>query len=79
MGTALQHRADFASGSHPAASHRTKPETLALAMIGRTTAILFYSPNSYTQQSDGIWAVSIDGDRKARQILAHGTNATLSP
>ena len=31
------------------------------------------------QKADGIWAVSLDGDRKPRQILSHGTNATLSP
>jgi eukaryotic-like serine/threonine-protein kinase len=40
---------------------------------------LFYSNNFYTQKADGVWAISIDGDRKPRQILAHGTNATLSP
>ena len=40
---------------------------------------LFYSPNSYTQKSDGVWAISIEGDRKPRQILAHGSSATLSP
>jgi hypothetical protein len=40
---------------------------------------LFYSPNIFTQKEDGIWAVSLDGDRKPRQVLAHGNNATLSP
>jgi Tol biopolymer transport system component len=40
---------------------------------------LFYSPNIFTQKEDGIWAVSLEGDRKPRQVLAHGNNATLSP
>jgi serine/threonine-protein kinase len=40
---------------------------------------LFYSPNVFTQKEDGVWAVSLEGDRKPRQILAHGTNAALSP
>jgi eukaryotic-like serine/threonine-protein kinase len=40
---------------------------------------LFYSPNLFTQKEEGIWAVSLDGDRKPRQVLAHGTSATLSP
>ncbi|HTW32133.1 MAG TPA: protein kinase [Candidatus Sulfotelmatobacter sp.] len=40
---------------------------------------LFYSTNSYTQKSDGVWATSIDGDRKPHEVLAHGTNAVLSP
>ncbi len=40
---------------------------------------LFYSPNVFTQKADGIWAVSLDGDRKPKQILARGANATLSP
>ena len=40
---------------------------------------LFYSPNSYTQKDDGVWAVSVDGDRKPRRVLAHGSTAVLSP
>jgi serine/threonine protein kinase len=40
---------------------------------------LFYSPNIFTQKEDGIWAVSLEGDRKPHEILAHGTSATLSP
>ena len=40
---------------------------------------IFYSPNLFTQKEDGIWAVSLDGDRKPHQILAHGGDATLSP
>ncbi len=40
---------------------------------------LFYSPNLFTQKEEGIWAVSLDGERKTRQILPHGMNATLSP
>jgi len=40
---------------------------------------LFYSPNIFTQKEEGIWVVSLDGDRKPRQILARGINATLSP
>jgi hypothetical protein len=40
---------------------------------------LFYSPNAFMQKADGVWAVSLDGDRKARQVLPHGTNASLSP
>jgi Tol biopolymer transport system component len=40
---------------------------------------LFYSPNVFMQKDDGVWAVSLDGDRKPRQILPHGTNAVLSP
>jgi serine/threonine protein kinase len=40
---------------------------------------LLYSPNAFTQSQDGIWAVSVDGDRKPRQVLTHGTYATLSP
>ena len=40
---------------------------------------LFFSPNMFTQKAEGEWAVSLDGDRKPRRILAHGTQATLSP
>ncbi len=40
---------------------------------------LFYSPNVFTQKEDGIWAVSVEEDRKPRKVLDHGTNATLSP
>lgn len=40
---------------------------------------LFYSPNIFTQKEDGIWAVSVEGDRKPRKVLDHGGNATLSP
>jgi len=40
---------------------------------------LFYAPNVFTQRGEGIWAVSVDGERKPRQILDHGTNAALSP
>ncbi len=40
---------------------------------------LLYSPNVFMQKDDGIWAVSLDGDRKPRQILQHGTNGVLSP
>jgi Tol biopolymer transport system component len=40
---------------------------------------LFYSPNLFMQPEDGVWAVSLDGDPKPRQVLAHGANATLSP
>jgi eukaryotic-like serine/threonine-protein kinase len=40
---------------------------------------IFYSPNVFTQKAEGTWAVSVDGDRKPRQVLAHGANATLSP
>ena len=40
---------------------------------------LLYSPNVFMQKDDGVWAVSLDGDRKPRQILWHGTNAVLSP
>jgi Tol biopolymer transport system component len=40
---------------------------------------LFYSPNPYTQKDDGIWAAALDGDRKSRQVLQHGSNAALSP
>jgi eukaryotic-like serine/threonine-protein kinase len=40
---------------------------------------LFYSPNVFMQKDNGVWAVSLNGDRKPRQVLSHGTNATLSP
>jgi serine/threonine protein kinase len=40
---------------------------------------LFYSPNIYTQKGEGIWALSLDGERKPHQILPYGTSATLSP
>lgn len=40
---------------------------------------LFFSPNMYTQRAEGEWAVSLGGDRKPQRILAHGTQATLSP
>ena len=40
---------------------------------------LFFSPNIFTQKEDGIWTISLDGDRKPRQILPHGNNGTLSP
>jgi Tol biopolymer transport system component len=40
---------------------------------------LFYSPNSYTQKEDGIWAASLNGAGKPRQVLLHGSNAVLSP
>ena len=40
---------------------------------------LFYSPNPFMQAGEGIWAVPLEGDRKPRQIVAHGTNAALSP
>jgi len=40
---------------------------------------LFYSPNIYTQKEEGIWAVPVEGERKGRQIVPHGANATLSP
>ena len=39
---------------------------------------LLYSPNVFMQKDNGVWAVSLDGDRKPRQVLSHGTNATLS-
>jgi len=39
---------------------------------------IFYSPNSFTQKEVGVWAVSLNGDRKPRQIVTHGINATLS-
>jgi Tol biopolymer transport system component len=40
---------------------------------------LIYSPNVLTQKEDGIWAVSLEGDRVPRKLLPHGANATLSP
>ena len=40
---------------------------------------LIFSPNLYMQPGEGIWAVSLDGDRKPRQIVAHGGAAALSP
>jgi eukaryotic-like serine/threonine-protein kinase len=40
---------------------------------------LLYSPNLFTQSEDGIWAISVDGDRKPRQVRARGDYATLSP
>ena len=40
---------------------------------------LIYSPSAIIDKEDGVWAVSLEGDRKPRQILAHGENATLSP
>lgn len=40
---------------------------------------LILSPNLYMQPGEGIWAVSLDGDRKPRQIVAHGGAAALSP
>ena len=40
---------------------------------------LFFSPNIFTQKEDGVWTISLDGDRKPRQILPHGNNGTLSP
>ncbi|HEX8817340.1 MAG TPA: protein kinase [Terriglobales bacterium] len=40
---------------------------------------LIYSPNIFTQKENGIWAITLDGDRKPRQILPYGTNGTLSP
>ena len=40
---------------------------------------LFYSPNLFTQKAEGIWAVSLDGERKPHQIMAQGSGATLSP
>jgi serine/threonine protein kinase len=45
----------------------------------RDGTTLFYSPNAFTQKEDGIWAVSLQRDRKPRQILAHGGDASLSP
>ncbi|MGA7218056.1 MAG: protein kinase [Candidatus Sulfotelmatobacter sp.] len=40
---------------------------------------LFFSPNIYTQKEDGVWASSLNGDRKPHQVLTHGTNAVISP
>jgi serine/threonine-protein kinase len=40
---------------------------------------LFYSPNRFTQKDEGIWAVSLEGDRNPHQVLPHGTDSTLSP
>ena len=40
---------------------------------------LFYSPNAFTQKEVGVWALSLEGDRKPRQIVAHGSNGSLSP
>jgi len=40
---------------------------------------LFYSPNIFTQKEDGIWSVSVEGERKPHKVLDHGANATLSP
>ncbi len=45
----------------------------------RTGNTLFYSPNLFIQPEDGVWAVSLDGDRKPHQVVAHGASATLSP
>jgi len=40
---------------------------------------LLCSPNIYTQKEDGVWAISVDGDRKPHQVLTHGNAAALSP
>jgi Tol biopolymer transport system component len=40
---------------------------------------LFFSPNTFTQKEVGVWTMSLDGDRKPRQIVASATFATLSP
>jgi len=40
---------------------------------------LFYSPNTFTQKEVGVWTISLDGDRKPREIIASATFATLSP
>ncbi len=41
---------------------------------------LFYSPSVLTSQRENpVWAVSLDGDRKPRQVLSNGANAALSP
>jgi eukaryotic-like serine/threonine-protein kinase len=41
---------------------------------------LFYSPSVVAgQKEDAVWALSLDGDRKPRQVLSHGNFATLSP
>ena len=40
---------------------------------------LIYSPSVLTQKEVGIWAVPLDADRKPRQIIVNGNNATLSP
>jgi Tol biopolymer transport system component len=40
---------------------------------------IVFSPNTVTQSGDGIWAVSLDGDRKPHQIVAHGASAAISP
>jgi Tol biopolymer transport system component len=78
-GSGIYRKAADGSGSEEFIVAGTGANLIAPDDWSRNGNTLFYSPNSYTQQSDGIWAVSIDGDRKPRQILAHGTNATLSP
>lgn len=40
---------------------------------------LFFSPNTFTQKEVGVWTMSVDGDRKPRQIVPNATFATLSP
>jgi Tol biopolymer transport system component len=40
---------------------------------------LFYSPSVYSQKDEGIWAISVDGDRKPHQVVARGNFAALSP
>jgi len=40
---------------------------------------LFFSPNTLTQTEVGAWAIPVDGDRKPRQVLSDGSDASLSP
>jgi serine/threonine protein kinase len=59
------------------------PDKVGLAYApndwSRDGKTLFYSPNLFTQKDEGIWAVSLDGERKSQQIIVHGTSPALSP
>jgi eukaryotic-like serine/threonine-protein kinase len=68
------------SGSEESLVQGTGLDLFSPTDWSRNGNTLFYAPNAVTSQKDyPVWALSLDGDRKPRQILAQGGSATLSP
>jgi eukaryotic-like serine/threonine-protein kinase len=78
-GSGIYRRLSDGSGSEELLVPNPAADLFAPDDWSRDGKTLFFSPNSYAQQNDRVWAVSIDGDRKPHQVLAKGSAATLSP
>ena len=78
-GSGIYRRAADGSGSEEMLVPAPEGTLIAPNDWSRDGKTLLYSPNSYTQKEDGIWAASVNGDRNPWQVLLHGSNAALSP